>query len=84
MLIPADQVRTGSYGLTLTSEQNVPSLRPMPVALRQMADRHPQVKARLSGVGQLILSRAKIPIPAAIKDDYGVAKAECNYRSESP
>ncbi len=81
--IRSKDLRTATYGLLLTSTENVPALRATPISVRLIADRPPKVKARLEGVGQLILPRAKVPISCEFTDDYGIVKALIDYRCES-
>ena len=81
--VPADNLRSGSYLLRLISASGVPSLRPTSFALRLQPDRAPELQADLSGIGQLVLARARLPVTVVVNDDYGLAGAALEFRAES-
>ena len=69
-------LRTGVYALSLTDQTGLASRMPARFSLRVTPDRPPVVRARLEGIGDLIVPQAVLPIHATLRDDYAVRKAE--------
>jgi hypothetical protein len=79
-----EQVKSATYRLQAVSDTGIPTLRPTPVGLRVEPDRPPRVTAALEGIGQMILSRAVIPVVCDVQDDYGVTAAWLEYQHQAP
>lgn len=74
--LAGEDLRTGVYAVALTDTTGLASRTPARFSLRVMPDRTPTVRARLDGIGDLIVPRAVLPIRATLRDDYAVRKAE--------
>ncbi|MFO8012870.1 MAG: hypothetical protein R6X20_06135 [Phycisphaerae bacterium] len=74
--LAGDDLRTGVHAVSLTDATGLASRRPARFSLRVMPDRAPTVRARLDGIGDLIVPRAVLPVRATLRDDYAVRKAE--------
>ena len=81
----------GVYSIALTDKELVPldsqgtvgplsSRVPTQFTLRTKSDRPPGVKLRLSGIGGMITARARLPLSAAIDDDFSITDAYIRYR----
>ena len=77
--LAGDRLRSGSYALMLTDTDGYASKRPARFSLRVVPDRKPTVRARLEGIGDLIVPRATVPIACRLTDDYAVVAADIVY-----
>ncbi|HEY2411184.1 MAG TPA: hypothetical protein VGI40_03020 [Pirellulaceae bacterium] len=69
--IPATELAEGVYSIELVDALGL-SARATNFNLRWLADREPRVTARLSGIGNLVLPQAKLPVHCQASDDYGL------------
>lgn len=73
--IPAGDLAGGRYGIHLKDTQGISIRRPVEFVLRLQADRKPDARAELQGIGGLILPAARLPVTARIRDDHGITAA---------
>jgi len=77
--LSGDRLRSGAYAVSLTDAGGLASRRPTRFSLKVRPDRRPVVRARLEGIGDLIVPRAVVPVRATLRDDFSVRKAELVY-----
>jgi hypothetical protein len=81
----------GIYAITLTDTEQIygtsagkagplASRVPTQFTLRTQIDRPPLVKLRLTGIGALITTRARLPVAVTIDDDFAVADAQLHWK----
>lgn len=84
----------GVYSIDLTDTEQLPlasragvgpltSRVPVQFTLRTRLDRLPLVKVRLTGIGGIITSRAKLPLSISIDDDFAITDANIHYHVRS-
>ncbi|MBS3763489.1 MAG: hypothetical protein KGZ25_09340, partial [Planctomycetes bacterium] len=73
--IPGKNLKGGRYSIDLTDIFDMGIDRPMQFVLRIRPDRKPDVRAKLEGIGNMILPRATLPLNARFKDDYAITNA---------
>lgn len=69
--------------VTLRDQDGIESADPFPIDLFKVEDKAPEVKATLQGIGQAITRMATIPMQLSLTDDYGVAKLEFEFSSDT-
>jgi len=70
------RLRDGAYALELLDTQGYTTRPPVRFSLKIVPDLKPVVRARLEGIGDLIVPQARIPIACKMTDDHAVVKAE--------
>jgi hypothetical protein len=75
MEISGGHLKGGRYGLHLTDTAGISTARPVEFVVRIQPDRKPDVRARLSGIGSLILPGAVLPLEIRIQDDFAIVDA---------
>lgn len=78
--LPAEKVAAGQYVIDLEDELGLHSLRPTMFGLKWRADREPRVKAKLVGIGGVVIPKARIPVNVRISDDFGITAIHCEYQ----
>jgi len=66
--------------IELEDVDGITSVEPIRVAINGIADQPPAIQTELRGIGLSITRKAVIPVIGTITDDYGVAKAQFEYR----
>jgi len=74
--LAGDRLTSGVYGVALMDTTGLESRQPARFSLKVQPDRKPLVRARLEGIGDLIVPRAVVPVQATMRDDFAVSKAE--------
>src|SRR5580700_865722 len=74
--IPADT----RLRMELEDTDDILSVEPIRIVINGIADTPPTITTELRGVGTSITRKATIPVSGAITDDYGVAKAQFEFR----
>jgi hypothetical protein len=64
----------------LHDTDNIQSVSPETLRVQGIADQPPVVVARMTGIGNAITRRARIPIAGRLKDDYGLMSAGFEFR----
>ncbi len=77
--LAGERLRSGVYAISLLDTTGLASRRPTRFSLKVRPDRRPVVRARLEGIGDLIVPRAVVPVRATLRDDFSVRKAELVY-----
>jgi len=78
--LAGDRLTGGIYGISLMDRTGLASREPARFSLKVRPDRKPLVRARLEGIGDLIVPRAVVPVRAAMRDDFAIDKAELVYK----
>ncbi|MBL7139941.1 MAG: hypothetical protein ISS74_03445 [Planctomycetes bacterium] len=78
--LAGDRLTSGVYGVSLMDTTGLASKQPARFSLKVQPDRKPLVRARLEGIGDLIVPRAVVPVQAGMRDDFAISKAELVYR----
>jgi len=78
--LAGDRLAGGIYGISLMDKTGLGSRQPARFSLKVRPDRKPLVRARLEGIGDLIVPRAVVPVQATMRDDFTVNKAELVYK----
>jgi len=75
-----------SLRLTLTDADGIRGRDPPRLAIVAVADRPPQIVARLDGIGSAVTPKARLPVVGQMTDDYGVSRAwfEIQADQQSP
>ncbi len=76
LTIPQDKLVGGKYTFMLEDKTGMTSSRPSSFQLKIQTDRAPRVRASITGVSGMIVSKAKIPISFTAKDEYAITGAE--------
>jgi DNA-binding IscR family transcriptional regulator len=71
---------TRLYHFALVDDLGFESKEEVKFALRVMKDEAPQVRLKISGVGEMVTPQALLPLEAEYADTYGLATAELLYR----
>lgn len=74
--IPADS----RLRMELEDTDDIFSVEPIRIVINGIADTPPAITTELRGIGTSITRKATIPISGTITDDYGVAKAQFEFR----
>ena len=74
--IPAD----ARLRMELEDTDDIASVEPIRVVINGVADTPPAITTELRGIGTSITRKATIPVGGTITDDYGVAKAQFEFR----
>jgi len=86
--IAGERLKSGAYAIALEDTAGYASKQPARFSLKVVTDSKPTVRARLDGIGDLIVPRATIPIACRITDDYAVVSADIvhahHLESEDP
>ncbi len=85
-VIGPDALRSGTYGIDLvdtTRPTGLASRRPVRFSIRVVEDQTPTVRARLSGIGDMIVPRAVVPIDCRFTDDHAITDAALAWRQPS-
>jgi hypothetical protein len=69
-------LQSSTYSITLTDTDGYASRQPARFSLKVVPDQKPVVRARLEGIGDLIVPRALVPLHARMSDDYAVVGAD--------
>ncbi len=69
-------LQSSTYTISLTDRDGYASRQPARFSLKVVPDQKPIVRARLEGIGDMIVPRAVVPIHARMSDDYAVVGAE--------
>jgi hypothetical protein len=74
--IPAD----ARLRMELEDTDDIVSVEPIRIVINGVADTPPAITTELRGIGTSITRKATIPVGGTITDDYGVAKAQFEFR----
>ncbi|HEV3302837.1 MAG TPA: hypothetical protein VG055_24505 [Planctomycetaceae bacterium] len=74
--IPADT----RLRMELEDTDDILSVEPIRIVINGVVDTPPAITTELRGIGTSITRKATVPIAGAITDDYGVAKAQFEFR----
>ena len=74
--IPADT----RLRMELEDTDEILSVEPIRIVINGIVDNPPTVTTELRGIGNSITRKATIPVSGTITDDYGVAKAQFEFR----
>lgn len=79
-----DGASSQSWTFELTDSEGLTSRRGASFVVRLKRDREPRVRAKLTGIGGMITSRARLPLSGRVNDDFAVAElaASFSYRGE--
>lgn len=77
--VSGERLKSGAYAIALVDRAGYASKQPARFSLKVVPDRKPTVRAKLVGIGDLIVPRATIPIACRITDDHAVERAEIVY-----
>jgi hypothetical protein len=66
--------------IELEDTDGVTSVEPIRIVVNGIPDQPPTVQTELRGIGSSITRKATIPVTGKITDDYGIAKAEFQFR----
>lgn len=69
-------LQSTTYAIELVDSDGLASRQPARFSLKVVPDQKPIVRARLEGIGDMIVPRAVVPVHAKISDDYAVVSAE--------
>jgi hypothetical protein len=87
-LLPADAsgppLRGGRYSIELSDAAGRKNLRPIAFELTIADDKAPKVAASLSGIGGLVVGRARVPISFTAIDRYGLVASDVRYQWKPP
>lgn len=73
--IPSGKLKAGEYGIILVDTKGIQNRRPVSFVLRQQPDQKPDIQAKLTGIGNMVLTKAIVPVTSRIKDDFGISDA---------
>jgi len=71
--LPATALTNTAYQIELTDTEGLAAKQLTRFTLRVLDDARPLVRARLAGIGQMITTRAVVPLTGQLTDDYAVA-----------
>ncbi|MFW6162494.1 MAG: hypothetical protein ACODAJ_06965 [Planctomycetota bacterium] len=77
--IAGERLKSGTYALTMKDTEGYAARQPTRFSLKIVPDRKPTVRARLEGIGDLIVPRATIPVECRMTDDHAVVSAAVVY-----
>ncbi len=80
--IPPPNLDEGRHSLVLVDPAGVKSSRPISFVLRRKPDRKPDIQANLTGIDNMVLAKAVVPLQLNITDDYGISEAWITARIE--
>jgi hypothetical protein len=66
--------------IELEDTDGITSVEPIRIAINGIADQPPVIQTELRGIGSSITRKATIPMTGTINDDYGIAKAQFEFR----
>jgi hypothetical protein len=72
-------LRGGRYSIELLGEQGRKNVRPTSFQIAIAPDRPPKIAATLSGIGGLVVPRARVPITFKAVDRYGLVSTAVSY-----
>lgn len=71
--LPSTALTNTAYQIELTDTEGLAAKQLTRFTLRILDDARPLVRARLAGIGQMITTRAVVPLTGQLTDDYAVA-----------
>ncbi|MBM4042363.1 MAG: hypothetical protein FJ290_28050, partial [Planctomycetes bacterium] len=74
--LAGDTLQSSTYAIELVDSDGYASRQPARFSLKVVPDQKPSVRARLEGIGDMIIPRAVVPLHARMSDDYAVVAAE--------
>jgi hypothetical protein len=77
--LSAAELTPGQYVVELVDTLGLTNRRPATFGLRLKTDREPRVRARLVGIGGMVVPKARIPLTARVSDDFGVTEIHVAY-----
>lgn len=66
--------------IELEDTDGITSVEPIRLVINGIVDQPPTVQTELRGIGSSITRKATIPVAGTVTDDYGIAKAEFQFR----
>jgi hypothetical protein len=66
--------------IELEDTDGITSVEPIRIVINGIADKPPVLQTELRGIGSSITRKATIPVTGTINDDYGIAKAQFEFR----
>ena len=66
--------------IELEDTDGITSVEPIRLVINGIVDQPPVIQTELRGIGSSITRKATIPVAGTITDDYGIAKAEFQFR----
>ncbi len=66
--------------IELEDTDGITSVEPIRIVINGIVDQPPVIQTELRGIGSSITRKATIPVTGTITDDYGIAKAEFQFR----
>lgn len=77
--LSAEALVPGQYVVELVDTLGLTNRRPATFGLRLKTDREPRVRARLMGIGGMVVPKARIPLNARVSDDFGITDVHVAY-----
>ncbi|MBM4031774.1 MAG: hypothetical protein FJ291_08325 [Planctomycetes bacterium] len=74
--LAGETLQSATYTISLTDRDGYASRQPARFSLKVVPDQKPAVRARLEGIGDMIVPRAVVPVHARLSDDYAVVSGE--------
>lgn len=78
--IADEMLKSGTYGIAMTDRNGLRSKRPARFNIKIRSDETPAARVRLEGIGDLITTRARIPMQIRLSDDYAITDAAVVYQ----
>ncbi len=72
--ISPEQLVGGKYTFDLADESAMKSSRPTSFTFKVKPDRAPSIRGKLSGIGGLVVPRARVPISYTVGDEFAITK----------
>jgi len=77
--LEGDTLKTGTYGIAMTDINGLRSKRPARFNVKVNPDETPAARVRLEGIGDLVTTRARVPMMIRLNDDYAVTDSAVVY-----
>ena len=78
--ISDDALKSGTYGIAMTDTDGLRSKRPARFNIKVRPDETPTARVRLEGIGDMVTTRARIPMQIRLSDDYAITGASVVYQ----
>jgi hypothetical protein len=75
-VLAGERLASGAYAIGLEDTTGYEAKPPARLSLRVVGDLKPNVRAKLEGIGDLIVPQAVIPVACRMTDDYAVVSAD--------
>ena len=83
--VPADALAAGAYAVELVDRRGLKPRQSTRFTLKLISDRPPTIRARLLGIGSMVVPGARVPMEAQVTDDFQVTQVRLAHevRGES-